>query len=37
MLVGAAHFYVEEDILTLLEAEGYTITEVRSDDAAQAA
>ncbi len=29
MMVGAAHFYVEEDIITLLERDGYIVTEVR--------
>ncbi len=30
MLVGAAHFYIEEDILTLLGDKGYIIEEIRS-------
>ena len=37
MLVGAAHFYIEEDILTLLEAEGYTIEAVHPDSVSDAA
>ncbi len=30
MMVGAAHFYIGEDILTLLEQEGYAVCAVRS-------
>lgn len=37
MLVGAAHFYIEDDILTLLEADGYTITKICPENAEQAA
>ena len=37
MLVGAAHFYIEQDILTLLEAQGYLITEIRPETASEAA
>lgn len=37
MLVGAAHFYIEEDIITLLEGEGYTVTEIRPENAEIAA
>lgn len=32
MMVGAAHFYIEEDIITLLEDSGYTVREIRADD-----
>lgn len=37
MFVGAAHFYVEEDILTYLEDAGYKITAVRAEEEAAAA
>lgn len=37
MFVGAAHFYIEEDILTYLENAGYTINAVTSADEAAAA
>lgn len=37
MLVGAAHFYIEQDILTLLEEKGYHMTEIRPETAAEAA
>ncbi len=36
MFVGAAHFYIEEDILTYLENAGYTVTAVNADEAAAA-
>ena len=31
MMVGAAHFYIEEDIITLLEDSGYTVREIRAE------
>lgn len=34
MFVGAAHFYIEEDILTYLENAGYTVNAVSGDEAA---
>ncbi len=37
MFVGAAHFYIEDDILTNLENAGYTVTAVDGDEAAAAA
>ncbi|MBQ8171295.1 MAG: TraB/GumN family protein [Oscillospiraceae bacterium] len=37
MLVGAAHFYIEDDILTLLERAGYVPVPVRVDADVQAA
>lgn len=37
MLVGAAHFYIEDDILTLLERAGYVPVPVRADADVQAA
>ena len=30
VIVGAAHFFIEEDILTLLEQQGYIVDEIRS-------
>ena len=36
MFVGAAHFYIEDDILTYLENAGYTVTAVNGDEAAAA-
>lgn len=36
MFVGAAHFYIEDDILTHLENAGYTVTVVNGDEAAAA-
>ncbi len=36
MFVGAAHFYIEDDILTHLENAGYTVTAVNGDEAAAA-
>ncbi|MBQ4166157.1 MAG: TraB/GumN family protein, partial [Oscillospiraceae bacterium] len=36
MFVGAAHFYIEEDILTYLENAGYTVNAVNGDEAAAA-
>ena len=29
MFVGAAHFYIEDDLITLIEREGYTVEEIR--------
>lgn len=37
MFVGAAHFYIEEDILTYLENAGYTINAVSGEEEAAAA
>ncbi len=37
MFVGAAHFYIEEDILTYLENAGYTVNAVTSAEEAAAA
>ena len=37
MLVGAAHFYIEDDILTLLERSGYNPAPVRANSDLQAA
>ncbi len=37
MLVGAAHFYIEEDILTLLCDEGYSVTKLLPETASEAA
>ncbi|MGN0686970.1 MAG: TraB/GumN family protein [Oscillospiraceae bacterium] len=37
MLVGAAHFFIEEDILTLLEKDGYRISEIRPEEGKEAA
>lgn len=37
MFVGAAHFYMEEDILTYIENAGYTVTAVTSAEEAAAA
>ncbi len=31
MMVGAAHFYIEDDIITLLEDSGYTVRELRAE------
>lgn len=31
MFVGAAHYYIEDDIITLLERAGYEVNEVRPD------
>lgn len=36
MFVGAAHFYIEEDILTYIENAGYTVNAVSGDEAAAA-
>ena len=37
MLVGAMHYYAEPDIITLLEEAGYTVSEIRTDAARNAA
>lgn len=37
MFVGALHYYAEPDIITLLENEGWTVSEVRGSDADLAA
>ncbi|MGN1422600.1 MAG: TraB/GumN family protein [Oscillospiraceae bacterium] len=37
MLVGAMHYYAEPDIITLLEQAGYTVSEIRTDAARNAA
>ena len=34
MLVGAAHFYVGRDIITLLKEQGYTVCPIRTEDIA---
>ena len=31
MMVGAAHFFIEDDIITLLEDSGYTVREIRAE------